>query len=171
MGAANRHRTRVSLLFGVILGIAAVSVVALDALGGTTYSAVPTPEIAQELQQVATTLGSGNLGPGSTPPTTAQVVLTTRGDALSATSGDTDNLDPSTSVYVVQLEGATFVGCMAKALNPTSIEGQSLVFVFDPASSELTDWSIEQEPIDLSGLGVVSNISINLASVPCSEAG
>jgi len=142
--------------------------VAQVALSGPTYPPVPDQAVTQELQAVANRLGSGNLAPNATAPSTADVVETTRGEALSASSGDTDNLDPGATVYMVQLQG-TFVGCMAKVPDPTSVTGQGLVFIFDPASGQLTDWGIEQNPIDLAALGQVSSIAVSLSAVPCTE--
>jgi hypothetical protein len=138
--------------------------------GETEYPAVPTGETAQELQTTAEHIGSGNLDPDSTPPSTAQVVLSTRREALTATSGAQDyTLDSSAPVYVVQLEGS-IIGCQAKVFDPSSIPtGRALYFLFDPSSGQLTDWGIRLEPIDLSTLGKVSDISVKLQALPCTE--
>ena len=60
-----------------------------------------------DLQRIADSLGSGSIDPAFPPPTTAEVVRTTRGPALVLTYGtaEGDPGDQSAPVYVVQLQG------------------------------------------------------------------
>ncbi len=139
------------------------------ALGGPKYPAVPDQEVTAQLQTAGNNFASGNLAADATVPSSAEVVEASRGKAMAATTGDSDNLDPETPVYVVQIEG-DFVGCMAKTPEPTSITGGGLVFIFDPGSGQVTDWGIVTKPISLEGLGEVTRISLNPSPRPCTEA-
>jgi hypothetical protein len=156
---------KVAARTGLVICVVALGalVTTLVARGSSQYPIIPSGQLLQNIQADAENLGKGNLDPTSIPPSSAQVVLTNRG-AASAAGTWVESLDPSTQVYVVQLQGS-FVGNMAKVPDAKSIpRGSALVFLYDPASNQLTDWGIAPQPWNLSALGQVSVIPVNISS-------
>ncbi len=163
----NSKNRRLLWLAGTSVGVASIVglLSALLASAGPATPGAPTSAVIQELQSKVSLLAGGNMGASATPPSTAEVVATTRGQALTLTEGAADNLDSTAPVYVVQLTGK-FTGYDAKVPSDAPLPvGGALTFIFDPASGQVTDWGIPPQPLDLSALGQVSTFPVSIAPV------
>jgi hypothetical protein len=95
--------------------------------------------------------------PGSTRPTSGEIVETTRGRAFSLFGGSTDNLDAH--IYVIEVFGNfTCDECSRPSNAVAAPQGNSLHLLFD-ATGRGYGFGIG-EPIDLSTLGTVYRVEL-----------
>ena len=158
---------RASIFTGSIAVAALVGIVAGTwASAGSKYPAEPSPYTQASIQSVVETFFAGDLNKDVTPPTSAEVVLTTRGEAIQAVGPWVDYLnDPGTPIYLVQLTG-DFVGYNEPVPPGTDPpQGKALFVFYDPSTTGvLGDYGIGAQPWDLSKLGNVYDIPVDFAS-------
>jgi hypothetical protein len=95
---------------------------------------------------------------GEAHPSRANIV--TAGRQAAASGAGTAVVDNDQRVFLVVLHG-NFVGYFAKVPDGAAFPtGTTMTIAFDPATLEVTDWSINSAPVDTSSLGPSAALSL-----------
>jgi hypothetical protein len=137
--------------------IIGVTVVALAAIGlvvarRSDGQEVPTltPAQAELLKAQAFAFSAAS---GEPAPRDAQVVGGKRKAVVAGITGGAEVLDSDQGVFAIRLQGNFTVYQASRPHGSPPPRGRFLVLVYDAGTNELTDWSLRDEPPDLSKIG------------------